>query len=239
MVGQAVPFRQSRMLAPGGAEARAWRCPCMCNDYERYLPADKLEQALSTAGLEAAAAIGNAVCADPIEVRVGDKAPVIHSFGNSVAVSSMRWGFAPGRKGAAPVFNFRAEGRRFRSSKRCVVPASAFFEFTGTRSPKSKWRFHLSEVPVFGVAGLWHEETDGGAFTMLTVPPGADVQPFHDRQIAVLPPSLWALWIYLDREEAELLAPMPAGTLKVELTRRGVQPPPTDLLERASFGEDA
>jgi putative SOS response-associated peptidase YedK len=163
---------------------------------------------------------------------VGDQAPVIHSRGNGIAVSSMRWGFAPARKGAAPVFNFRAEGRRFHSSKRCIVLASAFFEFTGSRSPKSKWRFHVPGVPIFGVAGLWHDEPAGPAFTMLTLPPGDDVRLFHDRQIAVLTPPLWPSWIFLERDESALLAPAPAATLRVDLVRAGAQAPPAELLDR-------
>src|SRR3981189_906995 len=50
-----------------------------------------------------------------------------------------RWGFPPGRPKGAPVINFRSEGRRFPVG-RCLVPASFFYEFTGTKSPKSKWR---------------------------------------------------------------------------------------------------
>jgi putative SOS response-associated peptidase YedK len=34
---------------------------------------------------------------------------------------------------------------------------SAFFEFTGTKSPKAKHRFTLAGSPILGVAGLWRE----------------------------------------------------------------------------------
>jgi len=30
-----------------------------------------------------------------------------------------------------PVFNYRSEGRRFDKGDRCVIPASAFFEYQG------------------------------------------------------------------------------------------------------------
>ena len=129
--------------------------------------------------------------------------------GNAVDLVAMRWGFTPQRAGGPPAFNFRSEGRDFSRSKRCLVPASAFFEFTGKASPKTKWRFALGAAPVFAVAGLWREDERGQAFTMLTTAPGPDIAPYHDRQIAVLPPERWGAWLYLDAADSPLLAPLP------------------------------
>jgi putative SOS response-associated peptidase YedK len=72
------------------------------------------------------------------------------------------------------------------------------------------------------IAGLWRD-TDGGrpAFTMLTTAPAQDVRPYHDRQVAVLRPEDWAAWLYLTRPEAELLRPLPEGSLEVGTVREG------------------
>ncbi len=51
--------------------------------------------------------------------------------------------------------------------------------------------------------------------------PGPDVLPYHNRQVVVLRPEDWAAWIYLTRPEAELLQPLPPGSLKVETVRQG------------------
>jgi putative SOS response-associated peptidase YedK len=56
---------------------------------------------------------------------------------------------------------------------------------------------------------------------MLTVDPGPDIEPHHDRQIVVLQPSDWAHWIYLTKSETELLRPLPKGSLHAETVRRG------------------
>jgi putative SOS response-associated peptidase YedK len=122
-----------------------------------------------------------------------------------------------------PVFNFRSEGRSFRDSRRCLIPATAFFEFTGTKSPKAKHRFTLAGQPFFCVAGIWRDGAAGGPpdFTMLTTAPGPDVAPYHDRQVAVLPPADWPAWINLTRPEKDLLQPLPAGSLQVETVRQG------------------
>jgi putative SOS response-associated peptidase YedK len=55
---------------------------------------------------------------------------------------------------------------------------------------------------------------------MLTTPPGPDVAPFHDRQVAVLPPSQWRAWLDPAVAAAELLQPLPAGTLTVQAAPR-------------------
>ena len=166
------------------------------------------------------------------DTRVSDIAPIMRTRGNVVELAPLRWGFAPPRSGAAPVFNFKSEGRSFAKSNRCLIPASAFFEFTGTKSPKSKWRFARHGGPILAIAGLWREDAKfGDAFTMLTTAPGPDIAPFHDRQVVVLPVQDWASWLYLNKPEAELLKPLPAGSLTVTLARAGKEPPDPALLE--------
>ena len=64
---------------------------------------------------------------DPSYLLVGDGA-------GGARLTQLRWGF-PGPRG--PVINFRSEGRSFPKG-RCLVPADAFFEFTGAKAPKSK-----------------------------------------------------------------------------------------------------
>ena len=76
------------------------------------------------------------------------------------------------------MFNFRSEGRHFDKSNRCLIPASAFFEFTGKRSPKAKHRFALKGSPITAIAGHLAGEqrkSAAGIFKMLTTEPGPDV----------------------------------------------------------------
>ena len=71
------------------------------------------------------------------------------------------------------------------------------------------------------IAALWREGQGNQppSFTMLTTAPGPDVAPYHDRQVAVLQPRDWEAWIALTAPEAELLKPLPAGSLAVETVR--------------------
>lgn len=56
---------------------------------------------------------------------------------------------------------------------------------------------------------------------MLTTSPGPDIEPYHNRQVVVLRPEDWAAWLYLTKPQAELLQPLPAGSLAVETVRKG------------------
>ena len=205
----------------------------MCNDYEREIEWAQYQAAMEAADLGMPTSATAAQLAPAKDTRVNDTAPVMRAVGNVVELTPMRWGFTPARPGGAPVFNFRSDGRKFDKSKRCLIPASAFFEFTGDKSPKTKWRFELSNSPILAVAGLWSQEGADGpeAFTMLTTAPGPDIAPFHDRQIAVLTVEDWASWLYLERPEEELLRPLPAGTLRVSLERAGRDAPNPALLD--------
>lgn len=193
----------------------------MCNDYEQHVAwaeycklMQELELGIPTGQTEA-----DLPQAD--DIKINDIGPVMRAAGNGIELASMKFGFPPTGRGG-PVFNFRSEGRHFEDSNRCLIPASAFFEFTGKRYPKAKHRFTLNGAPFLAIAGLWREGHDGSrAFTMLTTDPGPDVAPFHDRQVVVLRPSDWAHWIYLTKPEAELLRPLPGGSLAAETVRPG------------------
>jgi putative SOS response-associated peptidase YedK len=192
----------------------------MCNDYERHISWVHYREAMRAAELGIPVGQGANDLPGADDVRINDIAPVMRAAGNVVELAPMKFGFPPAGRGG-PVFNFKSEGRRFGDSSRCLIPASAFFEFTGKKYPKAKHRFTLRGAPLLAIAGIWREAKGAPAFTMLTTAPGPDVAPYHPRQVVVLPPQDWAAWIYLTRPESELLRPLPEGSLDVETVREG------------------
>ena len=151
------------------------------------------------------------------EVRPTDVAPIVRPAAGGVELARLKWGFAPGRPKAPPVTNFRSEGRRF-GRGRCLVPATCFFEFTGGKYPKTRWRFTEAGQDWLCMAGLWRpaEGDWPESFTLLTTQPGPDVGPYHARQVVVLPREHWAAWLDADADPAPLLVAGPEGTLQVE-----------------------
>ena len=193
----------------------------MCNDYEQHVSHADYRKAIVALELSGAEGDEAALLAAD-DIRIGDPGPVLRAKGNGVELVSMRFGFPPPRPKAGPIFNFKSDGRSFADSRRCVIVLSGFFEFTGSKYPKTKHRFALKGSRVMGIAGLWSQDQDGAlSFTMLTTEPGPDIAPIHDRQVCVLRPEDWAAWLFLTRPEAELLRPLPAGALDVEVVREG------------------
>jgi len=191
----------------------------MCNDYEQHVTHAAYRKAI--AALELAAG-DDAALVKADDIRIGDVGPVLRAAGNGVELVAMRFGFPPPRPKTGPIFNFKSDGRDFSDSRRCVIVLSGFFEFTGTKYPKTKHRLALKDSAVMGIAGLWSEDKDGSlSFTMLTTEPGPDIEAIHNRQVCVLRPEDWAAWLFLTKPEAELLAPLPAGTLVVDVVREG------------------
>ncbi len=51
---------------------------------------------------------------------------------------------------------------------------------------------------------------------MLTMEPGPDIAPYHDRQIVILERDAWADWLDPSVSAQSLIKPLPADTLTVE-----------------------
>jgi putative SOS response-associated peptidase YedK len=150
-----------------------------------------------------------------------DTAPVIRETDDGPEFTQLRWGFPPARPKGPPVINFRSEGRKF--------PRGRYLPGAGI----PLLRVHRHEITQDQVA--IHEDRRamvllcrsmaadagraGAAFTLLTTDPGPDVAPIHDRQMVILNRDDWSAWLDHKRPEAELLQPLPAGSLQVEQVR--------------------
>jgi putative SOS response-associated peptidase YedK len=130
-----------------------------------------------------------------------------------------RWAWDQGKR---PVYNFKSEGRDFSNSTRCLILATAFYEYTDPAPAKPKiklkdqHRFWMRGADFFWIAGVIKQ----GCFAMLTTEPGPDVKPYHNRQIVTLAAAAGMDWLTLDRSPAELLTPPPKRALAHRQTRR-------------------
>ncbi len=184
----------------------------MCNDYGIDIPFRLFVEAFEGLGapLDVSGGIPNLEPRD--EIWPSERAPVIRMGEAGPKLEMLTWGLPPSRPKAPLVINMRGEGRRFERG-RCLVPASHFYEFTGTKSPKTRWRFTKTGEDWFCIAGV--VGSGGDAFSMLTVPPGPDVAPIHNRQVAILDRETWLPWLDGSAEAPSLLRPCPPETLTV------------------------
>lgn len=195
----------------------------MCNAYEQHVKWVEYVQMMQALELGIPTQQTELDLPESKDIRINDMAPVMRAAGNGIELVPMNFSFPPSNPKGGPVFNYRSDGRHFDKSNRCLIPASAFFEFTGTKYPKTKHRFTLDSAPFMAIAGIWREAQGNHAasFAMLTTEPGPDIKPYHDRQVVVLRPENWGAWMWLAKPEAELLRPLPAGSLRATTVRKG------------------
>ena len=157
---------------------------------------------------------------EPRDVHITDRAPIILASEDTGAAQLVerRWSW-PGPTGK-PVYNLRSEGREFPAG-RCLVLAEGFYEYTAPADPKQKrkdrWLITPSGGETLAIAGFVRDTPGiGEAFSLLTTVPSPDVAPYHSRQVVLLRPANWTRWLDSPDPVADLLQPLPVGSLKVE-----------------------
>ena len=153
------------------------------------------------------------------EIWPSETAPIIRPVKGGVELVQVKWGLAPSRPKAPLIINMRSEGREFVNG-RCLVPASHYYEFTGSKNPKERWKFTSTEGAWFCFAGVLGRGADREgnaveAFSLLTCDAGPDVAAYHARQPIVLQRNDWLRWLNPSTPSAQVLKPSPRGSLTV------------------------
>ena len=191
----------------------------MCNDFGNHIPYDDYLRAFSQTRIPVRwpSAAPNLEPRD--DIWPTDTAPVIRQTDDGHEFIQLRWGFPPTKPKGRRLSISVPRNDAFRVG-RCLVPASHFYEFTGKnrRRPNGNSRKPARTGSALRACGDRCPE-GGGAFTLLTTEPGPDVAPIHDRQMVILNRDDWTSWLDLTRPEAELLKPLPAGSLTVAQVR--------------------
>jgi len=197
--------------------------PAICNDFEQQITYDDYVGLISDPHWQAPPFEDPDLLAPVEHVRITDPAAVVRLEDGQPKLHVLRWSFPPANPRAGPVFNFRSEGRHFHPDQRCLVPASAFYEFTTPADPKQKrkdrWRFTRADGQWMGIAGLWKPAhgNQPPVFTLLTCEPGPDIAGHHNRQVVVLERQDWRAWLGGTEPEADVLRPSAAGVFRAAL----------------------
>ena len=193
----------------------------MCNDYRLEVETAKIFEDFADLKIKIRFSEGAPNIQAREDIKITDTAPIVRMIDGEPNVGDLvqrRWSW-PGQNGR-PVYNFRSEGREFNTG-RCLIIADGFYEFTDPadkqKKRKDKWLFTKKGEPWFCIAGIWRANKDvGEAFTMLTMEPGPDIAPYHDRQIVILDRADWAGWLDPSVSAKSLIKPLPAGSLHVQ-----------------------
>lgn len=82
-------------------------------------------------------------------------------------------------------------------SRRCLVPASSFFEWDRSKEPSIPHLFGVTGQGAFWIAGAWEEPTAefGAGYLVLTTKPNDLVQRIHDRMPVILRDDAARAWL--------------------------------------------
>ncbi len=193
----------------------------MCNDYRLKVEISSIIEEFADLKIKIRFSEGRPNIEARDDIKITDVGPIVRTVEGEQGERDLvqrRWSW-PGQN-KRPVYNFRSDGREF-SSNRCLIVADGFYEFTEPsekgKKRKDKWLFTRRNEPIFCIAGIWREAKDvGEAFTMLTMEPGPDIAPYHDRQIVILERDTWADWLDPSVSASSLIRPLATGSLLVE-----------------------
>ncbi|MBN9244893.1 MAG: SOS response-associated peptidase [Mesorhizobium sp.] len=193
----------------------------MCNDYRLKVDISSIIEEFADLKIKIRFSEGRPNIEARDDIKITDIAPILRTVEGERGEGDLvqrRWSWPGSTK--KPVYNFRSEGREF-TSNRCIIIADGFYEFTDPaekgKKRKDKWLLKKSGEPIFAIAGIWRDTKDvGEAFTMLTMEPGPDIAPYHDRQIVILERDAWNDWLDPTVPAQSLIRPLSAGSLAVE-----------------------
>ena len=146
----------------------------------------------------------------------------------------MRWGLIPAwwskplKEMRLATFNARAETvaekPMFRDSfkkRRCLIPASGYYEWLDTPSGKQPYYFTRRDGQIITIAGLWSKWTDKStgtdlhSCTMVITKPNKLAAEVHDRMPIILEAKDFEQWERGDvKDAAALMKPAPEDVLQ-------------------------
>lgn len=157
----------------------------------------------------------------------------------------VRWGLVPSwvkdLQQFAPLINARAETAAEKPSfrgamrhKRCLVPATGFYEWTGAAGSKQPHLIRPRAGGLMAFAGL-HETwlgADGSeidTMCILTTAANRTVASIHDRMPVILAPESFAMWLdckgFAAKDASLLLQPAADRLLEVVLVSKALNNP--------------
>jgi len=145
----------------------------------------------------------------------------IRQSDNGREMTGMRWGFLPAwyktATGGPLLINARAETIAEKPAfgdaarrRRCLIPASGFYEWQGQEKPKTPYYIAPASGENFAFAGVWQawRSPDGEVIdtcAIVTCAANDMLAPLHHRMPVIIAPEDYGLWLGEEGKGAALL----------------------------------
>ncbi|MEO5694600.1 MAG: SOS response-associated peptidase [Usitatibacter sp.] len=165
-------------------------------------------------------------------------APVVREREGKREIAMLRWGLVPAwakeLKVGTSMINARSEGieakpsfREAVKARRCIVPATGFFEWQGEPGRKQPFAITVPGHELLAFAGLWErwQPKDGEpveTFTIVTTEANESVARIHDRMPVILPLDAVDTWLTAPPDEARAVLKPYDGELQLRAVGKHV-----------------
>lgn len=198
----------------------------MCGRYDSLIPQEAYERIFGAAELPASNFPPRYNIAPTQEVPI-----VKPARGGGREIAMARWGLVPFYMKAIPKvphINARAETvdstglfREAFAARRCLIPATGFYEWERRDGGKQPYRFRLKSHQPFAFAGLWeYVKIDGQGLlstTIIVTSANELVGRIHDRMPVILGAGDHGAWLDPERDIAaakQMLRSFPADQME-------------------------
>ena len=176
-------------------------------------------------------------------IAPSQEAPVVRATeGGARELAMLRWGLVPfwakDPSVASRMINARSETvmekpafRQAFRSRRCAIPASGFYEWTGDPKHRIPHAITVEGRPLVAFAGLWECWKDAAGkpletFTILTTSANRFVSGMHDRMPAILVDGDIDAWLTGGIEDAwKVIRPYPEESMRERVVSRALNNP--------------
>lgn len=188
----------------------------MCGRFDNLIPRD------AYAGLFRAVRVPRSNFPPRFNVAPTDQIPIVRidPRDGEREVVMARWGLIPfwmKEKPKVPHINARAETvhkqpmfREAFAKRRCLIPATGFYEWEKRADGKQPYRFRRKDLEPFAFAGLWEFNRLGGedilSAAIIVGKANSLVGQLHDRMPVILMPDDYDRWLDPATKPEELLA---------------------------------
>ena len=125
-------------------------------------------------------------------------------------------------------------------ARRCIIPASGFYEWEKVGKEKVPHYIHLRDGDVMSLAGLWErwkspEGKELETCTILTTAANSLIKKVHDRMPVILHRAEFNIWLNREIDDinrlTELFHPYPSDQLEEYVVTKAVSSPSNDSSE--------